>query len=219
VRLAGGGRLRHHHEGAVADLPVRGSTDLRALREYVPGDELRHVHWKASARASRLLVREYVDPVQPVCVVVLDNRRSALDPAAFEEAVEVAASIAWAAASAEHRTSVWSADGLLAPESAAAGAGSAVLDALSAVDQRDDPDLGAVLDRIGHSARGGWLVVVTGAADPAVLARLVALRTGFRPITLFDLSGWPDAAVTPGVVPVRATSAQAALASWNAVAA
>ncbi len=33
--------------------------DLRALRRYAPGDPPRAVHWKASARARRLLVREF----------------------------------------------------------------------------------------------------------------------------------------------------------------
>ena len=33
--------------------------DLRALRRYSPGDPPRAVHWKASARARRLLVREF----------------------------------------------------------------------------------------------------------------------------------------------------------------
>ena len=33
--------------------------DLRALRRYAPGDPQRHVHWKASARLQRLMVREF----------------------------------------------------------------------------------------------------------------------------------------------------------------
>ena len=58
---------------------MAGAMDLRALRPYVPGDELRHLHWKATARTGQLMVREYVDPAQPWCVVVLDTRRDVLD--------------------------------------------------------------------------------------------------------------------------------------------
>ena len=36
------------------------------------------MHWRASARAGQLLVREYVDPVQPQCTVVLDDRAAAV---------------------------------------------------------------------------------------------------------------------------------------------
>ena len=84
VRLAESGRARHHHEGAPPPHPMAGAMDLRALRPYVPGDELRHLHWKATARTGQLMVREYVDPAQPWCVVVLDTRRDVLDTDAFE---------------------------------------------------------------------------------------------------------------------------------------
>ena len=63
-----------------------------------PGDELRHLHWKATARTGQLMVREYVDPAQPWCVVVLDTRHDVLDAEAFEAAVEIVASVLWAAA-------------------------------------------------------------------------------------------------------------------------
>ena len=64
----------------------------------MPGDELRHLHWKATARTGQLIVREYVDPAQPWCVVVLDTRRDVLDADGVEAAVEIVASVLWAAA-------------------------------------------------------------------------------------------------------------------------
>jgi uncharacterized protein (DUF58 family) len=33
--------------------------DLRGTRPYVPGDDLRHVHWKSTARAGELVVKEF----------------------------------------------------------------------------------------------------------------------------------------------------------------
>ncbi|MFX0114462.1 MAG: DUF58 domain-containing protein [Candidatus Hodarchaeota archaeon] len=39
---------------------VRGiGTDFHALRDYVPGDERKHISWKATARFGRLIVKEY----------------------------------------------------------------------------------------------------------------------------------------------------------------
>ncbi len=46
------------------------------LREYKPGDELRHVHWKASARRRELVVKEYEGDSQPGLEVLLDLRCS-----------------------------------------------------------------------------------------------------------------------------------------------
>lgn len=207
VRVAGGGRLRHHHEGLVPDRPLRGATDLRAVREYVPGDELRMVHWRASARAGQLLVREYVDPVQPHCTVLLDTRVGALAADAFEEAVEVAASVLWSAAAEGHRVTLVTA-GADTDETAA-------LDRLAAVGQSAGHDLVRALEAVRRGPRGGWLVLVTGAAQPPVLAGLAALRGGFAPITVFDVSGWGESVDAPGIVTVRGRTAKAALDVWN----
>ncbi len=208
VRTAGGGRLRHHHEGLVPDRPLRGSTDLRSVREYVPGDELRLVHWRASARVGQLLVREYVDPVQPHCTVVLDTRTGALDADAFEEAVEVAASVLWSASREGHRVA-------LVTGGADADEPSSPLDRLAAVGQADGHDLVRTLDVVRRGSRGGWLVLVTGSAQPPVLAGLAALRGGFAPITVFDVSGWGETVDAPGILTVRGRTARAALDLWN----
>ena len=46
------------------------------LREYKPGDELRQVHWKATARRRDLVVKEYEGDSQPGLEVSLDLRCS-----------------------------------------------------------------------------------------------------------------------------------------------
>lgn len=44
---------------------------VRGLREYVPGDPMRLVHWPASARRGQVLVKELEQPQRPlVCIVV-----------------------------------------------------------------------------------------------------------------------------------------------------
>jgi uncharacterized protein (DUF58 family) len=55
--------------GWIRDLEGRATNDLsnsdvafHALREYVPGDDRRHVHWRTTARlGGRLMVRQFVD--------------------------------------------------------------------------------------------------------------------------------------------------------------
>lgn len=46
-------------------------------RPYVAGDELRRIHWRASARAGMLMTREEEDAEAPRAVILLDTRRGA----------------------------------------------------------------------------------------------------------------------------------------------
>lgn len=58
-------------------------TDFHQMREYRVGDSLRQIDWKATARARRLISREYQDEKNQQLVVVLDagRRMLARDPA------------------------------------------------------------------------------------------------------------------------------------------
>lgn len=82
-----------------------GSDAFESLREYVVGDPQKLVHWKASARAGKLMVRRMVDTTLPSTLVVLDVNIKAYDRSgsifddfnseSFEKSVETAASWAW----------------------------------------------------------------------------------------------------------------------------
>lgn len=62
----------------------RGSgQDLLALRDYQPQDDLRHVDWKATARARRLIVREFAAEDDKRVTVIFDTR---LRPSAKDKA-------------------------------------------------------------------------------------------------------------------------------------
>src|SRR3954468_13146294 len=85
------------------DRGPHGRIPLHKLHQSVIGDELRHVHWRTTARIGELMVREHVDTSLPRLVVLLDDRRSAHPDAvdgtadSFEAACEAAASIVVAA--------------------------------------------------------------------------------------------------------------------------
>jgi uncharacterized protein (DUF58 family) len=88
------GSLESHSKG-------RGH-DLHALREYLPTDSARHVHWKASARMGSLMVREFAREDDRRVLLVLDpysgsveNNTKAGAEERFERAVNLCAGIAW----------------------------------------------------------------------------------------------------------------------------
>ncbi|SDO40029.1 Protein of unknown function DUF58 [Nakamurella panacisegetis] len=75
---------------------VRTASDLsfHSLRDYVPGDDRRHVHWKKTARTGTLLVREFLQTRRSMVVVVLStDPADYFDDDEFELAVSCAASI------------------------------------------------------------------------------------------------------------------------------
>jgi hypothetical protein len=87
--------------GWLRDLEGQSTDDLspsdlafHTLRDYVPGDDRRHVHWRTTARVGRLMVRQYVDTRRSHLVVVLDtDPGSYADEDEFELAVSIAASL------------------------------------------------------------------------------------------------------------------------------
>ncbi|HIA46455.1 MAG TPA: DUF58 domain-containing protein [Candidatus Hydrogenedentes bacterium] len=68
-----------------------------SLRDYIPGDDIRYVSWKVSARMGRLVVRELEPSISRMVLIVLDTRGLPDTPELaekFEMAVDLAASLA-----------------------------------------------------------------------------------------------------------------------------
>ena len=96
-----GAGLMRDLEGVSTDAVSQSDLAFHALREYVPGDDLRHIHWRSSAKVmastgeSALLVRQYLDTRRSHATIVVDDQvDSWADPEDFETAMTVAASIA-----------------------------------------------------------------------------------------------------------------------------
>lgn len=70
---------RQTASGRSGDLLGRGtgsSLEFQEYREYLPGDDLRHVDWAAYARSDALMVRLYREEVSPCVEVILDTSAS-----------------------------------------------------------------------------------------------------------------------------------------------
>ncbi|GAA1975194.1 DUF58 domain-containing protein [Isoptericola halotolerans] len=87
--------------GLLRDLEGRATNDLtdsdisfHALREYVPGDDLRHIHWKTTARTGTLMVRQFEETRRSHLAVLLSTRaQDYADDEEFELAVSVCGSL------------------------------------------------------------------------------------------------------------------------------
>jgi len=73
-------------------------SEFHSQREYTPGDDLRRINWKSSARVGTLIVRETALEGVQRCVVVLDTMAIGYDDDGFERAVTAAASVVAATA-------------------------------------------------------------------------------------------------------------------------
>jgi len=70
--------------------------DLYRIRESMPDDSARHVDWKATARTGSLKVREFSREDERKLRIVFDNPAPGdLQPAVYERAVRLAASLGW----------------------------------------------------------------------------------------------------------------------------
>ncbi len=92
--LALPGQTRYQQGGVNFASGVGESEEFVALREYRHGDSLRRVHWRASARLGRPVVREYQDEFFVRHALVLDTFCDVYRDHLFEEAVTVATSFA-----------------------------------------------------------------------------------------------------------------------------
>ena len=87
--------------GLVRDLEGQATTDLspadiafHAIREYMPGDDPRTIHWKSTAKSGSLMVRQFEDTRRSHLVVALATGRTEYaDEDEFELAVSAAASL------------------------------------------------------------------------------------------------------------------------------
>ncbi|GJM20665.1 MAG: hypothetical protein DHS20C15_05800 [Planctomycetota bacterium] len=81
-------------------------TDFAELRSYRPGDPLGRVDWKATARRTQLLVREYESPRELSLHVLFDASAEmtarTLETEGFARAAELVARLAWVASFAGH---------------------------------------------------------------------------------------------------------------------
>jgi len=132
-------RLDRLGAGFLRDLEGQATNDLspsdiafHTLREYVAGDDRRHIHWRTSARLNKLMVRQFVDTRRShLVVVVSESLRDYHDEVEFELAISCAASFALRAIRDEQTVNLVAGDRALP-----ATGGQQLLDSCSRIESR-----------------------------------------------------------------------------------
>jgi len=92
VRIPAGAAGRRQRRTEASGNSERGARgEYRSLREYRPGDDLRDIHWKATARTGRAVIREYDRAAAEALWVSLDVSTTAGD--ASERAADLTGSL------------------------------------------------------------------------------------------------------------------------------
>ncbi|MCC2032987.1 DUF58 domain-containing protein [Microbacterium allomyrinae] len=156
--------------GFVRDLDGMPATDLsrddvsfHALREYQPGDDLRHVHWKSTARTGDVMVRQYEETRRSHFVIGLSTSPADYrGEEEFELAISAAGSLGLRALRDSQRVEV-----RVQERALPAATGKQFLDSLSG---------------LGHSkARAGGIVELAGVVAATMpLASVVVLLCGSK---------------------------------------
>ena len=92
--LALPGKRQYQPRGVSLASAIGESEEFIALRDYRPGDPLKHVYWRATAKLNKPVIKEFQDEFFVRHALVLDTFSERGETEAFEEAVSVAASFA-----------------------------------------------------------------------------------------------------------------------------
>ncbi len=176
----------------------------QGIRDYQPQDRFRDVHWKATARRSKLQTKVY-EPTSGMNVVAFLNVATypkhwmGFDPLLLERAVSVTASIASFAAEQRWGIGVFangSVPGSDQPIRVAPGRSPnqlvKILEALAAVTEFATGSIELLMHR--ESPRLPWsatLVLITAVVTEEMLAGIIRLREAGRRIALISLADEP----------------------------
>ncbi len=162
-------------EGLPSQQLARDDVSFHALREYQPGDDLRHVHWKSTARVGSVMVRQYEETRRSHFIVGLSADAGEYRmPDEFELAISVAGSIGLRAIRDSRILEARTQHGALR-----APTGRRFLDELSAL-EHSRPREGGIVALAGsvaaHAPQAAVAVLVTGSKADAADLRIACAR-------------------------------------------
>ena len=172
-------------EGVVRAASGRGSgDDFRGTRNYVPGDDLRTIHWRSTARRGHLVVKEFHHQEQAQRLIIWDGAAGfAVGEDAHsstECALRLVASLCNALTAQRRRCGLLRLDSqplFLAPPAGRSNISSQIIEVLAdADDARQAPLSTAIGPFLRHIGAAHEVFLVTQTLSPEVLRAITMLR-------------------------------------------
>ncbi|MFW5470280.1 DUF58 domain-containing protein [Knoellia sp. CPCC 206435] len=210
-------------EGSVPHRIALHGEDDQSIREYRDGDDLRRIHWPATARTGELMVRQEDRPAKRRATLLLDTRARSHGGKGPSGSLEWAVTLA--ASAVTHLLETGFAVHLLTVDP---GQESGVredseldpaLETLARTVANDESGINGMLHAAsGATAQGGLVVAIVGALDDDSARALSSLRQPGGPGLAFviDPEGFGRGMRAPsGDLDPRATTAALAAAGWS----
>ena len=209
-------------EGEFTSLHTGAGTDFHDLREYVRGDDVKDLDWKATARTGSLLVKRFSAVRKHTVLLVVSTGRSMaalhdLDRDKRDVAVEVAGLVGWLALRQDDVVGVVYGDAAR-QDALPARAGELQLErALAAIHVATGPeaapaDTAALLRHVARHHRGRAIVVVVCDDEVTTPELSAALR---RAVVQHDVLVVTVGDLDPVAVPVGAPTATDVDSGWR----
>lgn len=161
--------------------PWPSGLEFYGMREYQPGDDLRRIVWRASARTGKIMVREAEQGITDKISIILDTDRSFHSrdgeglSESFEMGVRAAASLAVRHLREGYEIKVETNAGPLTRSLRGAQQQLPLLDAFAKVEMNREP-LGTLIKRmLGNAQRDAHMVLITPHLGPGEAAQLKLL--------------------------------------------
>ncbi|MDA0566750.1 DUF58 domain-containing protein [Streptomonospora sp. S1-112] len=196
----------------VVDNARAGTLTFHTLRDYVPGDDLRHVHWRSSARLDKLVVREYIDTSQTRVCVLLDDRPTPGGDTRLDEVAGAAASILATGVRASLHCELRLVSGR-GREST--GGLPTLLDLLAEARPTPEADLASALRLARARPAGDTAVLVSGALTDADLRLFAQVRDRYAGLLAVLVGAEERPAAPAGITLLAAGDAAGFADRWN----
>ena len=165
--------------------PWPSGLEFYGMREYVPGDDLRRIVWRASARTGKIMVREAEQGITDKITIILDTDRGSHSrdgeglSESFEAGIRAAASLGVRHLREGYEVKIETNAGPLTRTLRGADKQLLMLDALARLEQSREPLESVIRRLLSNGQRDAHNILITPRLTAAEAARLqLLLRTG-----------------------------------------